>query len=89
VEEVLVKMQSFSHVSLNQEFFRDKNRIVDKVSKGLDLWDREGEVYQKIDGPLDDVPECLKSDRKKWNYLLDRMGVNGGFTDFWRGDENK
>jgi beta-1,4-mannosyl-glycoprotein beta-1,4-N-acetylglucosaminyltransferase len=88
VEEVLIKMKSFSHTGLNHEFFRDKNRIVDKVRKGLDLWDRKGEFYRKIEGPLEDVPQCLKSDRKRWNYLLDRMGINGGFKDFGQGGTN-
>jgi hypothetical protein len=30
----------------------------------------------------------LKSDRKRWNYLLDRMGINGGFKDFGQGGTN-
>jgi len=81
VEEVLTKMSSFSHVGLNQEVFRDPTRIVDRVRKGLDLWDREGEKYARITSN-EDIPEILKADRKRWNYMLDRDAANAEFEDF-------
>ena len=80
VDEVLTKMDSFSHMALNQEQFRDRKRIVDKIRQGLDLWDREGEIYDRIEGN-EDVPEFLKSDRERFKYLLDRDGPNAGFKD--------
>jgi beta-1,4-mannosyl-glycoprotein beta-1,4-N-acetylglucosaminyltransferase len=81
IGEVLSKMSSFSHVGLNAEEFRDRTRIVDRVRKGLDLWDREGEVYEQVYGN-DDIPEYLKSDRKRWEFLLDRSKSNAGFKDY-------
>jgi beta-1,4-mannosyl-glycoprotein beta-1,4-N-acetylglucosaminyltransferase len=81
IEAVLGKMGSFSHTGLNQEVFRDRTRTVDRVRKGLDLWDREGEDYNRIEGN-EDIPDILKSDREKWKYLLDRDGSNAGFTDY-------
>lgn len=81
VEEVLSKMRSFSHVALNQEPFRDRARIVDRVRKGLDLWDRKGEVYDEIYGNVD-IPEYLKEDRERWEFLLDRSGSNAAFQDY-------
>jgi beta-1,4-mannosyl-glycoprotein beta-1,4-N-acetylglucosaminyltransferase len=81
VEEVLSKMRSFSHVALNQEPFRDRTRIVDRVRKGLDLWDRKGEVYDEVYGNVD-IPEYLKEDRKRWEFLLDRSGSNAAFQDY-------
>ena len=82
VEDLLNKMASFSHTGLNQDSFRDKIRIVDRVRKGKDLWDREGEVYQRIDGNTD-IPELLtwQKERERFGYLLDRDGPNAGFTD--------
>jgi beta-1,4-mannosyl-glycoprotein beta-1,4-N-acetylglucosaminyltransferase len=85
VEEVLSKMRSFSHVALNQEGFRDRTRIVDRVRKGLDLWDRKGEVYEEVYGN-EDIPEYLKEDRKKWEFLLDRSGSNAAFEDYGPGE---
>jgi beta-1,4-mannosyl-glycoprotein beta-1,4-N-acetylglucosaminyltransferase len=81
IEDMLTKMKSFSHVSLNQEHFRNRTRIVDRVRKGLDLWDREGELYEKIEGN-DDIPEFLKGERERFKYLLDRQSPNAGFMDY-------
>ena len=83
VEDMLNKMQSFSHTSLNQEVFRDKARIVDRVREGKDLWDREGEIYDKIKNN-EDIPEFLKGEgvQRRFRYLLDREGVTAGFTDY-------
>ncbi|TVY89452.1 Beta-1,4-mannosyl-glycoprotein 4-beta-N-acetylglucosaminyltransferase [Lachnellula willkommii] len=80
IDEVLNKMNSFSHISLNQEQFRDRRRISDRVRQGLDLWDREGEIYDRIEGN-EDVPDFLKTDREKFHYLLDRDGPSAGFKD--------
>jgi beta-1,4-mannosyl-glycoprotein beta-1,4-N-acetylglucosaminyltransferase len=81
IGDMLTKMSSFSHIPLNQEEYRDRNRIVDRVRKGLDLWDREGQVYEKIPDNMD-IPEILKSEKEKFKYLLDREGPNAGFTDY-------
>lgn len=85
IEQVLTKMSSFSHTGLNKEEYRDPTRIVDRVRKGKDLWDREGEIYDRIVGN-EDIPEYLKSDRKRWGYLLNRDGVDAGFRDYTDGD---
>ena len=81
IGELLTKMSSFSHVSLNKEEYRDRNRIVDRVRNGLDLWDREGQIYEKIPDN-EDIPGILKSEKEKFKYLLDREGPNAGFTDY-------
>lgn len=81
VGEVLRKMESFSHAGLNAPEFRDVERIVDRVRRGVDLWDREGEVYDRIVGN-EDVPRPLLADRERWRYLLDRDGETAGFADY-------
>jgi beta-1,4-mannosyl-glycoprotein beta-1,4-N-acetylglucosaminyltransferase len=85
VDELLNKMASFSHTGLNQEVFRDRIRIVDRVRKGRDLWDREGEMYDRIDGN-NDIPELVKKERGRFGYLIDRDGPNGGFEDMGTGE---
>ena len=84
-EEVLNKMASFSHTGLNQEVFRDKIRMVDRVRKGKDLWDREGEVYDRVDDHWD-IPELVKKEPARFAYLLDRDGSNAGFVDMGTGE---
>lgn len=81
VGALLRKMESFSHMSLNAPEYRDRERIVDRVRMGTDLWDREGEVYDRIEGNQD-VPAPLKVDRARWRYLLDRNGTSAGFVDY-------
>ena len=80
VSQVLGKMGSFSHTSLNQEVYRDKERIVNRVRAGKDLWDREGQDCDRMD-ENEDIPEYLKKNPLRWSYLLNRDGENAGFKD--------
>ncbi|KAK0729105.1 glycosyltransferase family 17-domain-containing protein [Apiosordaria backusii] len=87
MEEMLVKMKSFAHVSMNQEGFRDKKRMVERVREGRDLWDRPGEEYERVEGN-EDLPGLLLMDggqRERFGYLLDRDGEGAGFRD-WEGE---
>ena len=81
IEDILTKMSSFSHTKLNKEQYRDPTRIVDRVGKGMDLWDRKGQDYQRMDD-IRDVPEFLKMHPDRFKYLLDRDGPNAGFADY-------
>ena len=81
MDELLTKMASFSHRSMNAEKFRDRKRIADRVRRGKDLWDREGEVYDRVEGNTD-VPSFLLANRERFGYLLDRDGPSAGFTDY-------
>ncbi|RDW84453.1 glycosyltransferase family 17 protein [Coleophoma cylindrospora] len=80
VDEMLNKMSSFSHTKLNQEKYRNRARIVDRVRKGLDLWDRKGEIYDRVE-KNEDVPSLLKENTARFAYLLDRDSPTAGFQD--------
>jgi beta-1,4-mannosyl-glycoprotein beta-1,4-N-acetylglucosaminyltransferase len=87
IEEMLLKMKSFSHTELNEERFRERKRIVDRVRRGKDLWDRWGQNYDRVEGNTD-LPAYLKGREKgKFAYMLDRDGVDAGFVDFKPGEE--
>ncbi|KAI6365960.1 hypothetical protein MCOR25_005194 [Pyricularia grisea] len=79
--EVLTKMASFSHVSLNQDFFRDRNRIADRVREGLDLWSRPGQIYDRIKDNTD-LPPFVLNHKDRFVHLLDRSGKSAGFSDY-------
>lgn len=81
MEELLTKMASFSHVSYNQEAYRNRDRIADRVRSGRDLWDREGEEYARIDDNRD-VPPFLLEHPGRFGYLLNRDGPTAGFSDY-------
>ncbi|KAJ9139165.1 Glycosyl transferase family 17 protein [Pleurostoma richardsiae] len=81
VGELLNKMASFSHVGLNRGEYRDRHRIADRVRAGRDLWDREGQVYDRIEGNTD-VPPLLLAQPERFRYLLNRDGKSAGFSDY-------
>lgn len=81
IEEQLTKMSSFSHQWMNQDFFRDRDRIADYVRQGKDLWDRPTETYARIEDNRD-VPNILLRQRERFAYLIDRDGPSAGFQDY-------
>ncbi|KAI0404951.1 glycosyltransferase family 17 protein [Xylaria palmicola] len=83
IDEVLTKLASFSHVWMNQDVFRDPDRIADRVRNGKDLWDREGQSYDRIEDNKD-IPELLVRESKKFPWLLNRDGPTAGFLDYPR-----
>lgn len=78
---MLTKMSSFSHVELNKQEFRDKKTIADRVRRGKDLWMRWGENYDRVENN-EDIPDYLKSNKEKFEYMLDRDAENAGFVDY-------
>jgi beta-1,4-mannosyl-glycoprotein beta-1,4-N-acetylglucosaminyltransferase len=81
MEELLNKMGSFSHVWMNGDQYRDKKRIADRVRNGKDIWDREGEVYDRVEENRD-VPPALLRDPERFLFMLDRDGETAGFEDY-------
>jgi beta-1,4-mannosyl-glycoprotein beta-1,4-N-acetylglucosaminyltransferase len=80
VKEMQTKMNSFSHVPWNTPENRDQKTIVERVRGGKDLFGRETEVYDRFENNKD-VPAYVLQHSEKFRYLLDRDGVDGGFTD--------
>jgi len=85
IEEMLLKMKSFSHTNLNAEKFRNKERIVDRVRRGKDLWDRWFQWYVRVNRN-EDVPLYVKENESKFGYMIDRDGENAGFVDYTPGE---
>ncbi|OAQ65885.1 glycosyl transferase family 17 protein [Pochonia chlamydosporia 170] len=82
VEQFLNKMASFSHIWMNDDKFRDRERIVSAVRRGEDLWGRRSERFVRVDGNRD-VPRLLGEDGGgKYRYMVSRDGVGAGFTDY-------
>lgn len=79
--ELMHKLESVSHVWMNHEFFRNRERAAHHVRLGIDLWDRETEVYNRIDNNTD-VPSFLLAQPDRYRYLMNRDGDSAGFTDY-------
>jgi len=84
MQALLNKMNSFSHTLLNEDRFRDRRRMADRVRAGLDLWDRDGENLTRIEGN-EDVPSFVLDNRVRFAYLLNRDGESAGFIDYYDG----
>ncbi|KAG0649543.1 hypothetical protein D0Z07_3549 [Hyphodiscus hymeniophilus] len=81
IQEMLTKMSSFSHVELNREEHRDRKTIADRVRMGKDLWMRRGQSYDRVDDN-EDIPQYMRDNKAKFEYMLDRDDKNAGFVDY-------
>ncbi|KAB5551195.1 family 17 glycosyltransferase [Coniochaeta sp. 2T2.1] len=79
--EMLNKMQSFSHTWMNGQEYRDRDRIADRIRNGKDLWDRFGQVYDRVEDNKD-VPPTLEREPERYGYMLNRDGETAGFEDY-------
>lgn len=82
--ELRLKMNSFSHQGWNLKEYRDKATLVRRVRKGEDLFGREGEVYDRVEGNGDVPPYLLGEFERegRFRYMLDRDGEDGAFEDY-------
>ena len=75
------KITSFSHKGYNQPYFLDEQRLLQNVRMGKDLFERETEIFDRMDDNPD-IPRYLKRDHeKKYDYLLNRDPLNANFVD--------
>ena len=81
IKEIRTKMGSFSHTPWNTEENRDPKTIVERVRKGLDLFGRETELYDRVEGNRD-VPKYILEHPEKYGYMLDRDGEDAAFEDY-------
>jgi beta-1,4-mannosyl-glycoprotein beta-1,4-N-acetylglucosaminyltransferase len=86
--EMVTKITSFSHTSWNQPEFRDHAGIVRRVRNGLDLFDRRGENYDRVESNTD-IPEYMKANKDKFSYMVDRDPPNANFRDYTPEDTPK
>ena len=76
------KIESFSHKGYNDPYFLNPQRLLEKVRKGEDLFERETEIFDRLDDNVD-VPKFLlqEGNREKFAYMLDRDPPNANFQD--------
>lgn len=82
--EMRTRMHSFSHQGWNTAKNRELDTMIDRVRNGKDLFNRAGELYDKIENNKD-VPSYILEQfeqQGRFKYLLDRDGVDAGFEDF-------
>jgi beta-1,4-mannosyl-glycoprotein beta-1,4-N-acetylglucosaminyltransferase len=81
VAEMATKLESFSHTEYNQPEYREPSQIVRRVRNGIDLFDREGEFYERV-GRQRDVPGYVRDNWRRFDFMLDRDPANANFRDY-------
>ncbi|KAL8739680.1 MAG: hypothetical protein Q9190_007541 [Brigantiaea leucoxantha] len=85
LEDLVNKIQSFSHTEMNQPAFTDRRKILQRVRHGIDMFERGGEIFDRIDNNQD-VPKYLLQHNEKFGYVIDRDPQDGNFEDFEESD---
>ena len=85
LEDYVTKITGFSHTKFNRPEFVDRAKILQRVRQGIDLFDRESEVYDRVEGNTD-MPAFLRENGVRFNYMTDRDPPNGNFLDYTDAD---
>lgn len=82
MDELKTKITSFSHKGYNHPYILDNERLLQAIRRGEDLFERESEMYDRVDNNTD-IPEYLKTaeNRQKFAYMLDRDPRNANLMD--------
>ncbi|KAI5291266.1 hypothetical protein KEM54_005658 [Ascosphaera aggregata] len=81
IEEMKTKIRSYSHQEFNKPEFMDSNKLVERVRLGMDLFDRERQIYDRVEGNTD-IPNFLRLNQERFRHLLDRDPPNANFKDY-------
>ena len=87
IRDMVTKIQGFSHTKFNKPEYTNRSEILRRVRYGIDLFDRDEEVYERVDGN-EDVPRYLLEHKKEFAYMMDRDPESGNFLD-WRKEDAK
>ncbi|KAL8834403.1 MAG: hypothetical protein Q9170_003771 [Blastenia crenularia] len=85
LQDLVDKIQSFSHSELNRPEFTDRAKILQRVRHGIDMFDRGEERFDRIDTNKD-VPQYLLENKDRFGYTIDRDPPHGNFEDFEESD---
>ncbi|KAG0232141.1 hypothetical protein BGW42_008357 [Actinomortierella wolfii] len=81
ISDVQRKANSYSHREHADSQFMQHDWILEHFREGIDLFEREGEVYDYIKNNKD-VPAYVATQRDRFAYQLNRKGkYNAGFVD--------
>lgn len=82
MKHLVNKIESFSHKGYNDPYILNPQRLLQKVRQGEDLFERETEVFDRVDDNMD-VPKYVLQDGnpQKFAYMLDRDPQNANFQD--------
>jgi len=81
VADVIHKIESFSETVVNQPYNKHPEVIVDRIRQGAGIFRLDPENLTRLDSN-EDIPEYIKENRQKFEYMLDRDPENANFKDW-------
>ena len=66
--EIIKKIEAFSHQEYNTEKYKDQERILDYIRRGIDLFDRP--VTMTMTAIDDTYPEYVKNNLSRWKEYI-------------------
>lgn len=82
LQGLMNKITSFSHKAYNHPYILDPPKLLQKVRNGEDLFERKGEIFDRVEKNMD-LPSylLLEENRQRFAYMLDRDPPNANFHD--------
>ncbi|EPS44131.1 hypothetical protein H072_1884 [Dactylellina haptotyla CBS 200.50] len=80
IDEFVKKLNSFSHTEYNRENYKDTQQILEHVRYGIDLYNRDGEKFDRVEDNFD-IPEFLKENKERYLFMFDRDPEDANFID--------
>lgn len=81
MEQFLNKLESFSHGWMNDDYYRNRDRIANAVRDGVDLWGRETEHFTRVEDNQD-IPHLVQEQPERFRYMVNRDSPSAGFSDY-------
>lgn len=66
VDDIIIKMEQYSHVEYNTEYYKNRSRIEDCIKHGKDLYDRGGGCNCVFINPDEEFPEDFLMQFNRW-----------------------
>jgi beta-1,4-mannosyl-glycoprotein beta-1,4-N-acetylglucosaminyltransferase len=69
IDAIRTKLESFSHSEYDTPYYKDPQRLAEKMMKGHDLFDRSGYEFEFVD--IDgNFPEHLQRNQDRYSHLI-------------------
>jgi len=81
IDDIAVKLHSFSHQEYNTPEYTNRAKILRRVINGVDLFDRYDPGFARLENN-EDIPQYVKDNKEKFNYMISRPSPTGNFADF-------
>lgn len=80
IKQQIHKVESFAHIEFSKPEFKTREWILDSYRFGLDIYNRQDQIYERVDHN-EDVPSHILRNPFRFAHLLNRDPANANFED--------